>query len=580
MGDIPMTQIMKYLAEAQKADALLDRAYLFLEDGEKQNALTYFEKVLDQNARSPFAYLGRMTVNIGATVLGDLLLFEESYTEHPDFQKALRFSEGELHDALFQMASERDRYATAYKKASDAERGATDIEAFVEVYHLYEDAGDYADAQDKRETILESLSVLRYYSDKGFVCVMEMVENSRTNQAQLEEQMAEISALISAEETMLKQMHEDVIRKKAELASLGWFKKKRKIELGEEIAEGEKALADLTKSIASNKKKRSSLSGEMARCGDALALEKLLGIKPSGETVEKGEATPCQEIVGVELVSFENESEPLRILKREGVLGVVAKNAMALYAMLNDEKVMKIIDANKKNASAVGLSPVFAKVATFAVSKVRKFEKLYPYLPVGVRLALEAKHGNTVTFGQFPKDGIDPYRDIIPRPGTPYVRQGTPVEWTIVKREGNTVTLICNQILLSRHYELTGRADMTWQNSEMRKYMQEEMFDLLFQGEERDIIVPMQLQMGGVTSVDKIYLPSYDEIKEIHPLLPSTGYLWTRDKIEISTYNTSLLVQVSVSSLKYKGRWDEKWHLLVHEGAGIVPVVTVKLPPI
>ena len=159
-----MQTIRKYLSEAQGADALLDRAYLFLEDGDTKNALTYFERVLDENAREPFAYLGKLLVAMGVRGIGAMALYERSYTENADFMKALRFSEGELHEALEKVARERDAYAEAYEKACAAEKAATDIEAFIEVYKLFELAGDFADAKAKVKAIKEALSLLAYYS--------------------------------------------------------------------------------------------------------------------------------------------------------------------------------------------------------------------------------------------------------------------------------------------------------------------------------------------------------------------------------------------------------------------------------
>ncbi len=571
-----MQTIQKYLFEAQKADSLLDRAYLFLEDGDKSNALAYFERVLDQNARSPFAYLGKLLVAMGASNIKAMALYEHSYTENADFVKALRFSEGELHEALEKLASERDACEEAYKRACEAEEKATEIEAFVEVYQLYEKAGDFADAKAKIKTIKEALSVLAYYSAEGFAKVMTQVEGAHSYQVELESQMANINALIRSEETMLPVMKGEVAKREMERANLGWFKKKRKLELDAEIEEGKKAIDSLENSIQKNKRKRSSISAELSRTKEKQALANAFGISLQGVTVEKGEGTELPALVGVELLSFDNDKEPFRLLSRKGVLGIVAKNALALYALLQNEEVIQLISKDQKNADAVGSAPVFAKIAPLSFSTVKKCAPLQKHLPVALRVAIEAASGDIVTLGCFPEDGRDPYRDIIPLPGTPYVRPGKPVQWKIIKRDYGQLTLIPTKPLLYRNYEVTGREEMTWANSEMRKYMQGEMFDLLFQGEERDLIVAVQLKMQKGVTTDKIILPSFEEVAQIYPDLPKEGHIWTRDYIEISTYNTSLLVNVSVFSLKYK----EKWRLLVHEPAGLLPVVTIKIPKV
>ena len=572
-----MQTIKKYFSEAIKENSLLDRAYLFLEDGDTKNALAYFEKALDQNARSPFAYLGKMLVNLGLGDISEIELCENSYSDDASFQKALRFTEGELHDALARVSEARDTYAQAYEDACKAESKATDVEEFLEVYRLYEMADSFADAQAKMKTIKEALSVLAHYSAQGFSRVVQKVEGARFYQAELNAQLARFNTLISSEQKMLPVMKEEIAKRELELGKLGLFKKKRKLELMREIEEGKKALSELEASIKSNKKKRASVSSELARNGEDVALASIFDIKESGEVVQKAEGVGCPALEGVDLIVFENEEDAVRHLKKNGVIGIVAKNALALYEMMQNEKIVKFITESKKNANAVGTSPAFRKIASLIVPVIKQCRELQVHLPVALRLAFEASAGDTVTFGYFTKDGKDPYRDIIPLPGTPYVRPGKPVEWFVLKREGNLLTLIPQKPLLFRPFENYGRKEMTWKNSDMRAYMQGEMFDLLFQGEEKEIVVPMQMNMSGETSIDKIILPSYDEVLSIYSRLPPDDrHIWTRDYIEKTYYESSWLIQVSVFSLKYK----EKWKLLVHSGAGLLPVVTVKIPQI
>ena len=45
-----MSILSENLKVALEADSLLDRAYMFLEDGDRKKAAEYFEKVLDGNA--------------------------------------------------------------------------------------------------------------------------------------------------------------------------------------------------------------------------------------------------------------------------------------------------------------------------------------------------------------------------------------------------------------------------------------------------------------------------------------------------------------------------------------------------
>ena len=336
-----MVTIQKYLDEATKQDPLLDRAYLFLEDGEWKDALAYFERVLDQNARSPFAYLGKLLVKIQAKSIDGIALCEQSYTENSDFTKALRFSEGELHDALAKLAEHRDGSEEAYQKAVEAEKNATDIDAFVAVYQLYENAGDYKDAKEKVRTIKEALSVLAYYSSLGMAKIIQSIEGARNAQDVLGKQLAALNTLISTQQKMLPTLRTELSKREFELSNLGWFKKKRKAELESEIEQGKNAIAELEKSIRKNQKQRATVSSQLSQCGEALALEKAFDFDLQGQNIspDKNDIGELPILRNVELLSFEDNKEPLRILKKKGILGVVAKNALALYALLQDEEV-------------------------------------------------------------------------------------------------------------------------------------------------------------------------------------------------------------------------------------------------
>ena len=572
-----MEVIKKYFADAIKADSLLDRAYLFLEDGDKKNALAYFERVLDQNPRSPFAYLGRMLAKLGVSDITKLELSEVSYTDEADFGKALRFSEGELHDALEQLSSARDDAESAYKKASEAEAKATDIEEFVEVYRLYEAAGNYADAKAKIQSIKEALSVLAYYSQQGFSAIMQQVESARARQAELNAMIVKFNSLISAQQTMQTTMTSEIAKREFELKGLGLFKKKRKLELMAEIEEGKKALTELEKSLASNKKQRGTVSAQLAESGAEISLASIFEIKTGGESVGKAEGVDAPKLDGVDLILFEDAEAPFRCLKRAGVLGVVAKNALALYALMTNAQIVEWITQSKTNAKAVGSSPALRRLAPLFISVIKGCKEMQDNLPVALRLAIQADSGDTVTFGYFTKDGKDPYRDIVPMPGTPYVRPGKPVEWYVIKKEKNLLTLIPTKPLTHRRFDPISRSDMTWKNCELREYMQGEMFDILFQGEEREIVVPMRAQINGTSVIDNIILPSHDEMLLICNKLPkSENYIWTRDSIEIDYYNSSWLVQPSIFSMERHSRWKQ----LVHNDAYLFPVVTVKIPTI
>ena len=568
-----MSILSENLKVALEADSLLDRAYMFLEDGDRKKAAEYFEKVLDANARSPFAYIGRMVIALNMEDMLDMYAFESSYTEHPDFVKALRFSEGALHDELVRVSTERDEMEERYNKALAAEKAAASIEELKAAYRLFDEVGDYADTEDRKSAIAEAVSVIKFYSERGAKGVSGYANMVADKKAKLEAAAEQFVATINMGKIAATELKNTLNDKVTEHNSLGFFKGKRRKQLAAEVEEGKLQLAEMDKNLKELRKKLGEINAELEKCGSVAPIVELFStvkIDTSDKNVN-GAPDPEEEIP---LLDYVNDKEPLKLLKNVDVLAVVAKDPCALYQILNEEAARKVALANKKSVDAVGSSPAFGRVVAPICNEliVGKCKELIPYLSLRSRLAAEVESGE-VTLGMFPKDGIDPYDSIIPLPGTPYIRPGNPVKWTVLKRDGDLIHLICSAPLLAKRYEPTGRKNLNWGNSELREYMQGKMFNLLFQGEERELVVPMKGKMAEKSFTDMIHLPSYADVKKIFAKLPTDGYVWTCDSIEISSYEGSLLVQPSVASLKYK----EKWKALVHEECYVVPVVTIKL---
>lgn len=564
--------------QARETDSLLDRAYLFLEDEDRTRALEYFEKVLDGDPRSTFAYLGRLVIALHMEDMFDLPNFETSYTEHPDFVKAVRFADDDLAVRLSSVAAARDAAEDTYKRALSLEANATSEEQLAEAYKLYREVDTFADAEDRATVIYDAISVARFYAQMGTAKIHHLIDASHAFKADIEQKIEALTLLVNMAKPMLEELKKSISRKTAERDSLGIFKGKRKKELTAEIEAETAKIAEVEKDLKKNRTALRYAQTELEKCESVLALESL--VADFSPMSDEGLATFLSgDDDDFELEVYTEDKIPLGLIKNPAVLTLVSKNPIALYAMLNSKPALKVITATKKSAAAVGASPVFAAVATMCMDVVGSNDALIAHLPVAHRIATELKNGKkTISFGRFPKDGKDPYADIILPPGTPYPEVGDPVEWLVLEVDTKTVTLICNKSLCRKSYEPTSHEGITWENCELRGYMQGEMLSLLFNSEERKLLVPMECVMKNGTEsvrcVDTIRLPTFEEIKNVLSSLPNDGFAWTCDSIESSVYERSLLVSPSVASLKYKG---EKYSKLVSYECYIAPVITITL---
>lgn len=79
---------------------LLERAYMFLEDSEWDNATAYFERILDLEPKNALAYLGKFLAEVRLPQISALRTYTEVYIENVNYKKARKFASAELNAEL------------------------------------------------------------------------------------------------------------------------------------------------------------------------------------------------------------------------------------------------------------------------------------------------------------------------------------------------------------------------------------------------------------------------------------------------------------------------------------------------
>ena len=110
--------------------SLLERAFLFLEDGKWKEADEYCEKVLDIEPRNPEAYFGKLMAEQQVKHREHLAKAKESFADSDNYRKVIRFGDEKLKKELFayiEQINERKEkaitesiYATAVKAMASA----------------------------------------------------------------------------------------------------------------------------------------------------------------------------------------------------------------------------------------------------------------------------------------------------------------------------------------------------------------------------------------------------------------------------------------------------------------------------
>ena len=494
-----MSILSENLKVALEADSLLDRAYMFLEDGDRKKAAEYFEKVLDSNARSPFAYIGRMVIALNMEDMLDMYAFESSYTGHPDFVKAVRFSEGELHDELVRISTERDAMEERYNKAIAAEKSASTIDELKAAYRLFDDVGVYADAEDRMSAIAEAVSVIKFYSERGAAGIKGYAGYLAESKVKLEAAAEQLVIGINMGKIAISELKKTISAKVAEHNSLGFFKGKRKKQLVAEVEEGKLQLAEMEKDQKDFRAKLKQVNLELEKCVDVSPiLELFAGVKI--ETGDKNVSNLPVEDDDIELLDYVDDKEPLKLLKNVDVLAVVAKDPCALFQLLHEEAARKVALANKKSIAALGSSPAFARVAKVCFADVAKYPELAPYIPSEVKiygLRTKLKKGATVNLGSWKLEGRGEFA----------------VEWRVVDCRGeDEFFLVATEPVEWNQFNEWNHTAQSWYSCTLRTYMNGDMLKKMFTHDERKLIMGTVNVVGSSRCDDYLFIPSYDEI--------------------------------------------------------------------
>lgn len=144
---------------------LLERAFMFLEDGDWDKADIYCESVLDQNPKCAEAYLGKLMAELQVHTQEGLIDCKMPFDSSDNYRKAIRFGDESLQQMLtstvdsINARNEENRRAGIYQNAQDKLTAAQAEDDYTAAALLFESIGEYRDAaalgeecRDKAET--------------------------------------------------------------------------------------------------------------------------------------------------------------------------------------------------------------------------------------------------------------------------------------------------------------------------------------------------------------------------------------------------------------------------------------------
>ena len=146
---------------------LLERVFLFLEDGKWQDANIYCEKVLDIDPKNAEAYLGKLMVELQVRNRKQLADCAEPFDDRDNYSKVLRFGDEALEKEMrgyithINARNENTRLTGIYNSAKNAMSAANTESAFKTAADTFATIPGFKDADTLAEQCLEKAEICR-----------------------------------------------------------------------------------------------------------------------------------------------------------------------------------------------------------------------------------------------------------------------------------------------------------------------------------------------------------------------------------------------------------------------------------
>ena len=151
------------------SDSFVQRAMLFLEDGEFEQAEQYCEKALDADPRNAEAYLGKLLAELKLTDENQLMDVCRPIGRNDSYEKAYRFADDELKKRLsvYEMNS-RFQYASSMMESKASHS------SLIKAISIFETLGDYSGTAEKKN---QAVRMLRETEESDYLEAKALIEN-------------------------------------------------------------------------------------------------------------------------------------------------------------------------------------------------------------------------------------------------------------------------------------------------------------------------------------------------------------------------------------------------------------------
>lgn len=504
---------------------LLERVFLFLEDGKWQDANIYCEKVLDIEPKNAEAYLGKLMVELQVRNRKELAECGEPFDDRENYGKVLRFGDEALEKELrgyithINERNENTRLTGIYNSAKNAMNAANTEETFKAAAEAFATIPDFKDADTLAEQCLDKAEICRkdaiYASGKS--AIYASAKSSMTGV-----QIAAYEAAIKTFQTISgwKDADEQIYACQRKIEEIKAKEEADRLE-AERKAE-ERRIAD--EKAAKKRKKAFAIGASIVAACIAFVIVLITVIIPNNKynsaVALMNNKKYDEAITAFEAMEGYKDSDNQITICKTAIKDIRYDEAASL---MNDGKYEEAISA-------------FEALNGYKDSTDKSSECMFLLQKTNLS---GIKKGDTVKFGFYEQDNntSDGKEEI---------------EWIVLNVEGSKALVISKYALTCQQYN-TSYTGVTWENCTLRKWLNDSFLNTAFTAKHQERISSVSVSADknpnystnpGNATTDKVFLLSITEAEKYFMTDESrrcapTAYAKVRGAFTSDSYKTA-----------------------------------------
>lgn len=441
---------------------LLERAFMFLEDGDWAKADIYCESVLDQNPKCAEAYLGKLMAEVEIRKKEDLSKAKEPLDQSDNYRKVMRFADESLRERLSN-AKEVQHNEQLYTEAMACMTAASDEGAYRNAAQKFYSLGSYKDASAHREQCMQRAD--RIIADRR---QREEIKRKEDIYSRAEKcmRLGTVEGCNSA-----IQLYESVPNFRSSAAQISECR--RKIE---DLEAKETARQVAVEKAKKKAKKIAIIAAPIVCICIVFVIVLTTVIIPKQEYSKKYSEA-------MEMIDSGDYDAGYAILEELGENETIQSNKY--------DRAIKLMDSGDYQAACALLAGLTYKDSA---------EKLQSIKPL---LLAKANPGDTVLFGEYEQDN-----------NTSNGKED--VEWLVLEVKDGKALVVSKYALDCKQYN-TSNTDVTWETCTLRKWLNNDFINAAFSSYEKAMIPTVTVSADknstnpGNATQDQVFLLSITE---------------------------------------------------------------------